>query len=227
MRRNEQSREASLGKHAAKPRSRRAMRALQPKRHSALAAVAAIALVGVLAVGGTIAWLTAQTSEVKNTFIPASVTTTIVENNDGAVKQNVSIENTGNIPVYIRAKVIVSWVDKDNSQQISATVPVKGTDYTDWPKGSDWHYSAIDGCYYYMKAVEPADSTGVLIEELKRLESANVPDGYELSVEILSEAIQALPDNAFNESWGASSGLEANGGNLFKLSASASQGIEE
>lgn len=226
MRRNEQSREASLGKHAAKPRSRRAMRALQPKRHSALAAVAAIVLVGVLAVGGTIAWLTAQTSEVKNTFIPASVTTTIVENNDGAVKQNVSIENTGNIPVYIRAKVIVSWVSEGNSQQISATVPVKGTDYTDWPKGSDWRYSETDGCYYYTKAVEPAASTGVLIEELKQLESANVPDGYVLSVEILSEAIQALPDNAFNESWGASSGLEANGGNLSELSASDGQDTE-
>lgn len=239
MTRNEQSREASLGRHAAAPRRRAVEGSAKRPRRGIFAAVAAIALVGALAVGGTIAWLTDSTAEVKNTFTPSQVTTTIEEKTDEGVKSDVSIKNTGDVPVYIRAKVVVSWVKTvDSEQEVSSTVPVVGVDYEitfqvvglsgfdSSQTGQQW-VQGRDGFYYHTPSIAPDCSTGVLVTSAKQLSEANVPEGYELSVEILSEAIQSQPDSAFNDSWSASSGLTAVGGKLSVKSAtdaSASSG---
>lgn len=207
MRTDEYSREASL-------RRRRAQRSSSKRRGAA--GLLALALAGAIAVGGTVAWLSAATGAVTNTFEPGEVTTEIVENVDSNVKENVKVTNTGNIPAYIRAKVVVNWVDDQGV--VSASAPILEKDYTaEFKLDQGWTQGA-DGFYYYTSQVAPGASTGVLLIRCAPV-GDEAPAGCRLSVEILDEAIQALPDDAFNESWGDSSGLSASDGNLIKPSS--------
>lgn len=207
MRTDEYSREASL-------RRRRAQRSSSKRRGAA--GLLALALAGAIAVGGTVAWLSAATGAVTNTFEPGKVTTEIVENVDSNVKEDVKVTNTGNIPAYIRAKVVVNWVDDQGV--VSASAPIFGEDYTaEFNLNQGWTQGA-DGFYYYTSQVAPDASTGVLLISCKPVDG-KAPAGCRLSVEILDEAIQALPDDAFNESWSKSSDLRASDGNLIKPSS--------
>lgn len=190
MRFNEYSREASL-------RRRREQRSSARRRRTA--GLLALALVGALAVGGTFAWLTSTDGAVTNTFVPANVTTDIDETFDGKVKENVTVKNLDTkeaVDVYIRAKVVVNWVELNDDgtvKSVNATEPVEGIDYTaqsSWETDSGWTKGA-DGFWYWNKRVAPGGSTGGLIGTLSQLDSASVPEGCVLSVEILSEAIQA------------------------------------
>ena len=87
-----------------------------------------IVLLCTLAVGSTIAFLTAQTDPIENTFIPGEITCDIVEAFDGKTKEDVCVVNTGDAPAYIRAAVIITW--KDSEGNVSADMPVPGVDYT-------------------------------------------------------------------------------------------------
>lgn len=218
MRSNDYSREASLGR-------RRAQRSSSRRRGAA--GLLALALAGALAVGGTVAWLSASTSAVTNTFEPGEVTTEIVEGFDGKVKSDVKITNTGDVPAYVRAKVVVNWVDAGG--KVAASVP-EGYGFTMSPDlektvPSGW-LKGDDGFWYYSKALKAADDAAATDAEKETASllgrvTASYPQGvdaegaeYHLSVEVLDESIQALPDDAFNESWGGSSGLTASDGEL-------------
>lgn len=169
-----------------------------------------LALILLFAVGGTIAYIVTSTNDVKNTFEPAQVACEVEEQFDGNVKSDVKIRNTGDINAYIRAAVIITWKDSDGN--ISAVAPVAGTDYNiiyqlgDWIKGSD-------GYYYFKNPVAAGAVTGTaLIDSCELLESCNRPgDNYDLSVEILADAIQSTPDNAVEESWKAVHVVDAEG----------------
>ena len=99
----------------------------------------AVSLVLILsvAIGGTVAYLIDQTDSITNTFTPASVPPHIDENFNGSVKDNVQIRNDGDIPAYIRVKVVVTW--KDTADNVYGETPAFGTDYT-WtmPESSKW-----------------------------------------------------------------------------------------
>ncbi len=147
-----------------------------------------------ISVIGSIAYLVDNTKPLKNIFTPTSVPIKVEEDLDGDVKKNVQITNTGNTDAYIRAAVIVTWVDKDGN--VYGQSPVAGTDYTiDWKKDGWVEYG---GYYYYTTAVTPNGSTGVLFTECKPLISK---DGYQLSVEIVAQSIQAQPASAVEEAW--------------------------
>lgn len=219
MRSNDYSRDASL-------RRRRAQRS---SRRRGAAGLLALALAGALAAGGTVAWLSASTGTVTNEFEPGEVTTDIVESFDGGAKRDVEIKNTGNVPVYVRAKVIVNWTDAAGN--VVASVPgnysyeVEGASgeaaslddlkpVSGWAKGRD-------GFWYYTTALAEkgaeGDATTALIGSIASkatgLAQGESPE-YFLSVDVLSEAVQALPDSAFNGVWGTSSGLTASDGRL-------------
>ena len=155
-------------------------------------------LVLLLAVaGGTLAWLTANTGPVVNTFTPAHVTCDVEETFNGTTKENVSIKNTGDIPAYIRATYVVNWLD--SAGNIVTSVP-EGYSYelqenpnNTWTKGKD-------GYFYYLTPVAPKDSThGSLLNC-----TVTCPENpeYRLSVEILATAIQSTPAKAVEEAWG-------------------------
>ena len=172
------------------------------KRSGILLAAVIVLLAG--AVGGTWAFLVAQSEPVQNNFTYAHVSCTIKEKFDGTTKSDVEIQNTGNIPAYIRARIVVTW--KDTSGNVSA-VPVKDSDYTITFNGEKW---TLQGDYWYCNtAVNPDGFTPKLITECKKTGTA--PDGYDLSVEILADAIQSEPANAVKEAWGEDNPLSKSG----------------
>lgn len=175
------------GKHAA-PRG---------MKRSLVLVVSLLALLLVVA-GGTLAWLTAQDS-VSNTFTPAHVTCDVEEDFNGTTKEKVSIKNTSDIPVYIRASIIVTW--KDSKGNVYGQLPVEGTDYT-MTMANDSKWVPNGGYYYYTSPVAVGDTTGTLINECVVSATAEKPNGYDLSVEIIAEAIQSQPDRAVKDAWG-------------------------
>ncbi len=173
------------------------------KRSGILLAAVIVLLAG--AVGGTWAFLVAQSEPVQNNFTYAHVSCTIDEKFDGTTKSDVQIQNTGDIPAYIRARIVVTW--KDENGNVSSTVPVKNTDYTITFNETDW---TQQGGYWYCKtAVNPDGFTPKLITECKKTGTA--PKDYDLSVEILADAIQSEPANAVKEAWGENNPLSKSG----------------
>ena len=152
-------------------------------------------------VGASLAYLSMKTEPVKNEFTYGKVSCEVLETFDDGVKSNVRIKNTGNIPAYIRARVVVTW--KNENGYIYGTKPVLGKDYSfdfnpnlinDWTEG---------GVYvYFPEPVKPNTETQWMLYDCKKTENANVPEGYDLSVEILADAIQSEPAKAVEEAWG-------------------------
>lgn len=160
--------------------------------------LAALVVIAMGVVGGTVAYLVTNTTPVVNTFEPGYVTCIINEDfKDGdTVKKNVTVTNTGNVDAYIRAAIIVTW---KNGNDIAATVPAKGTDYTLVLNEDDW--VEHDG-YYYYKNGSVAPNGGTTTNLIKSCEVIGSNGGYTLSVEILADAIQSSPDEAVKQAWG-------------------------
>lgn len=163
------------------------------KRSGILLAAVIVLLAG--AVGGTWAFLVAQSEPVQNNFTYAHVSCTINEKFENDVKSDVEIQNTGDIPAYIRARIVVTW--KDANGKVSA-VPVKDSDYT-MTMGTGWT-KGTDDYWYYKTAVDAGEETPVLITKCEK--KGNAPKDYDLSVEILADAIQSEPASAVTEAWG-------------------------
>lgn len=174
-------------------------------KRSLVLVVSVLALVLAVA-GGTLAWLTANSGPVTNTFTPAQVTCTVEETFDGTTKSDVKIKNTSNIDAYIRAYVVVTW---KNAQGNVYGKPVKDTDYTiEYATGTGWDKGS-DGYYYYTSPVVANDGlTGVLITKCEPV-ADKAPAGYDLSVEIIAEAIQSLPTTTVTSVWPVT--VDANG----------------
>ena len=169
------------------------------KRNLILAA--SLLLLITVVVSGTVAWITSNTDNVVNEFTLTSVPNEVVEKFDGNTKTEVKIKNTSvDVPAYIRASVVINWVNPDNPSEVAGEVPVERTDYDitwtmkDWVKGSD-------GYYYYTKSVDPGDTTDELFTDCAPVAN-KTPAGYALSVEILGESVQAVPAQAVKEAWG-------------------------
>ena len=181
-------------------------RVMKTNRKAPVALVAMLVLLGCV-VTGTVAYLFTNTNAVTNTFTPAKVTTYVQEDFDGTTKKDVKIQNTGNIPAYIRATVIVNWADAEGNVYGGA-VPAEGTDYTisyntvTDANGGKW-IKDTNGYWYYTKAVDPNEYTGILISECKLKDGVTPPSGYNLQVTILADGIQSQPDSVVHEVWPA------------------------
>ncbi len=152
----------------------------------------ALVLILVCAVGGTVAFLVTHTAAVKNTFIPGDVTTEIVEKVEDGTKTTVKVENTGNVPAYIRVAVVANNVGKDDAGQ---TVILPGTpDLGNVFDTTKWTY--IGGYYYYNGVVQPDTLTDDLLKSGIELK--------DIQVTILASAIQADPDTAVQDAWNMS-----------------------
>ena len=185
MRTENHSREATLRKYRAEKAAVR--------RRKRSAALVSLALVGVLGIGGTVAYLFDQTTQVKNSFDASTTTIEIEEKFDGKTKSNVRVENTSDIRVYVRAKLVINWVDASGA--VVANVP---SDYTytvgTIPASNSWKQGA-DGFYYYTLPLAPYDAnsndkdcTSALVDSIV---VSKTNGEYFLSVQVLTEAIQA------------------------------------
>lgn len=169
--------------------------AARKRKHVAIALT--VALVGVLLVGGTIAYLTDVTAPVVNTFTAGNGGLTITEDikSEPGVKKNVTITNTGNVDAYIRAQIVANWIDKDGN--VYATPPEE-SDY-DLVIGDGWQRDEV-GHYYYKGIVKQNETTSDLIESCKLKDGITAPEGYYLSINILAQSIQA-DENAAADAW--------------------------
>ena len=158
--------------------------------------LASLVLLLALAVGGTVAWLTANTGNVANTFTPSHVTCEVNESFDGETKSNVNVTNTSDIYAYIRVKLVTYRVNA-NGDHIggTATIPT-------FEPGVGW--KLYNGYYYYTSPVEPGKTTANLINSIELTGSYNDADGGKQVVEVMAEAIQSQPAKAVGEAWGVS-----------------------
>lgn len=174
----------------------------------AIVLLLSLVLVVSTVIGTTMAYLVSSPDPVVNTFTPARVDSKVDENIENGIKTNVKIQNNSNVTAYIRAAVVVTWRNGDN------VMPTQQGDYTiDWTGITDSSWFEKDGFYYYKNPVTAQEYTGKLFTNCSPVEGKAPADGYELCVEILSEAIQAEPAQAVHDSWGVT---VANDGTISK-----------
>ena len=165
---------------------------------TAVLIMAVLLLLGA-AVGSTVAFLIDKTEPVTNTFTYAKVSCEVTENFTNNKKDNVQVKNTGTIDAYIRATYVVNWVDAQGN--IAASDP---EDYSySLTKNPDSKWIEKDGYFYYTSPVAPGASTQGSLLTCTVVTSPESPE-YTLSVEILAEAIQSVPEDAVKAAWGVS-----------------------
>ena len=85
------------GKHVAKS-------ARSSKLNKTTLMVVSLVLLFTFVIGGTVAWIMDATDPVVNTFDPVNVSTNIEETLEANKKTDVDVRNTGETPIYVRAK---------------------------------------------------------------------------------------------------------------------------
>lgn len=153
-------------------------------------------------VGGTAAYLWTASEKVTNTFTPAKVTIEPTESVTDTTKSDIKFQNTGNVPVYIRATLAIYWKDKDGNivpQPVGGQVEGGAVE-------SNW--TQVGDIYYYNSQVDPGKWTGVMLSKI----TVTCPDGYTCHIDVHSEAIQADGwgdgvDTA-QEAWAAAKGAQ-------------------
>ena len=167
--------------------------------------IIALLVGGILLAGtvGTLAWLSA-TGVLVNQFGIGSVTPSVQETLSGNVKSNVKAKNTGSAPAYIRATVDIYWQDGNGARLWEE--PQADKDYViAWSvadasganSASSW-VKASDGFYYWTSPVAPNTETDVLIASVTELKAT---EGRNLVVEVSTQAVQSVPDDAVREAW--------------------------
>lgn len=157
----------------------------QPPKRFAL--LLALALILVATIGGTVAFLTTHTGQVKNTFTPGEVSCEVKETVQGGVKSSVKVQNTGNTDAYIRVAVVANTVDGDGNVTGMATLP------DGWLNTENWQ--EVGGYYYYKGTVAPEGLTAEL------LTGGGIDLKPDKQVTILASAIQSSPAKAVNDAW--------------------------
>lgn len=145
-------------------------------------------------VGGTLAYLTIQTTPVVNQFTPSHVSCTVTESFDGTTKSNVNVKNDSDINAYIRVKLVTYRVN-DQDQHIGGTATIP-----DFTLGEGWVLH--DGYYYYTQPVAPGAKPATdLIDSITLTGSYTDADGGKQVIEVMAEAIQSVPTNAVVSAW--------------------------
>lgn len=159
------------------------------------AMIVSVVLILALAIGGTIAWMSTKTDSVVNTFNPSRVTCEVEEKFNGEVKTDVNVRNTGDIPAFIRVK-LVSYRTNEAGRHIGGVAEAPSFDFgAGWVRYGDY--------YYYTKPVAPgATPAANLAEAIELVKDYADADGGHQSIDVIAEAIQAGPEAAVQAAWG-------------------------
>lgn len=147
------------------------------KTHAKLCiAVLALALV---TVGGTLALMATSPKALLNNFTAASIDTEIKEEVGGDGTKQVSIANKGPSDAYVRARIMVSGVEKDQVEIVSEepanvdenkvylVMQNNGNTNGKWCKEQEYENDEYsDKFYYYLGVVKPDDPTENLLEKV-------------------------------------------------------------
>lgn len=161
------------------------------------ALILSLCLIFALAVGTTLALLTARSEPVTNTFTAAKSDITIDEDVTGGVKSSIKVKNTGTATSYVRAKLVMNWVDENGNVVSGGSLPTVTLNESDWFEQG--------GIYYYKTPVGPKDSgnntTANLLKDPIIEPTEGKPEGCHLEVTVLAESIQAAPSTAVESAW--------------------------
>ena len=173
-----------------------------PKWHTAryYAVIISISVLVIFGVSGTVMLLLNQPSAKENTFQGGQLSVSEAEEFNRTVKQNVKVQNNGIISAKMRAIYVVNWVDEAGG--VYPVQPAEGTDYTVEINGEQWKQAA-DGYYYCDTVVEKGAASPVFIKTCQAV-SGRAPDGYQLQVNVLADAVQSV-GNAHGDAWTAQS----------------------
>lgn len=185
--------------------SYRGKRVLKRRRLTPLAA-AALLMVLVMSVGGTLAWLTAHTNAITNTFTVATPGVKIEEGFDKQTKSNVQVKNTGEVEAYIRVALVPTWED-ENGNAVAEPASLDDLSIT-WGNSGKW-LKGTDGYWYYKEPVAPGYSTEVLLEKA----TVTTENGYHMNLQVMADSIQADPTRAVTAMWGTAKGGAVTGVN--------------
>lgn len=172
------------------------------KHHKWILSLLLVALIGV---GATGAYLVASSGTVKNTFASGNVTTEIEENVGSDGQKEVAIRNTGDLPVYVRARIVVGGVDQ-SKLVFTKTAPTTAdlnnvnndkiyivmNDTTSWEKDG----SGANDWYYYKQYLPAGSTTEKLMTSVYIAAGANV-DTSHFTVTITQESAVAS-DTSYN-----------------------------
>jgi len=142
------------------------------KKRALVLLLCLVLIIGVAA-GGTVAYLKTNSGSVQNLFAAGYVRSSV----DG----NGIVTNLGNTDAYIRAYVVVNWMDAEGN--VYAIRP----DYS-ISTNDGWTY--VDGIFYYNSPVSAGYAT-VNGPATVSVTGTAPSDAYTLSIEYVAEAIQA------------------------------------
>ena len=181
--------------------SYRGKRVLKKCRLTPLAA-AALLMVLVMSVGGTLAWLTAHTNAITNTFTVATPGVEIEEGFDKQTKSNVQVKNTGEVEAYIRVALVPTWTsDAEGKNAVGEPASLEDLKIEGTFPGAGW-LKGSDGYYYYQTPVAPGGRTAVLLEKA----TVTTENGYHMNLQVMADSIQADPTRAVTAMWGTDKG---------------------
>lgn len=160
--------------------------------------LAALVLCLCILSGTTLAYLVTGANPISDLFSAGEVSCQVNSDLVDTVPTNVTVKNTGTVNAYIRAAVVVNWVD--HAGNISANSPEEGVDYTITYAGNSGWKKAEDGFWYYTAPVSPGAFTNILLQDCLPAKSA-APAGCHFHVEVVAAAIQATPGRVVAESW--------------------------
>lgn len=106
-------------------------------------------------------------------------------------KTSITVENTSNVPAYIRVRLISYW------ETPSGKIAGRTSPELNLSPDSDHWQSLGDNTWMYKAPVKPGESTGNLLTT--SAVKLNVEDGYIPVVKVLAEAIQV---DAVQAAWG-------------------------
>lgn len=172
------------------------------KGYTVLIAVIAIATLIFGTVAGTLAWLEAKSGTLTNTFDPGNVPPEVIEDPDTepGVKNDVKIQNNGNIDAYIRVAVIPIWREADG--KTGTGLPTKDTYNITWTTDSKW--VEYKGYYYYTEPVAGnKGQTPILFTACSPISNLGTDYANKIfEMQVIASSIQATPPEAVADAWG-------------------------
>lgn len=119
---------------------------------------------------------------------------------NGTVRNEVKIQNTGFSTSYIRAAIVGYWsvTKEDGTEEVVASWDITDTGTGILTKASDWSssWTMKDGFYYYKSAVAPGEYTAPLFDSYELKKTTGPVSGSELKISIAVQAVEQAAGEA-------------------------------
>jgi len=153
----------------------------------------ALLIVLLLTCSTVYAYMFAKSQTAETAFVPAQVSCKVSETFENNIKSSITVTNTGNIPAYVRVRLVTYWVDGEGN-----VAPLASPSLTVSVDESKWLTGSNNTFYYKTPVASEAQTSDLLNGGSIKLKTE---EGYAQVVDVFAEAIQADPTKAVEESW--------------------------